>query len=126
VDALESLGYVLLEQGFFEEAEAPLKRALELSPEDVPVLYDYARLAMKRRDYTLAVERLEKVIAKYPTLTQAHYQLYLAYSRLKQVEKAQVKLAEFRRLEGLEKQVEKERITDEKLRTQQLVGQPAQ
>ena len=81
---------------------------------------------MKRRDYTLAVERLEKVIAKYPTLTQAHYQLFLAYSRLKQVEKAQVKLAEFKRLEGLEKQVEKERITDEKLRTQQMLGQPAQ
>jgi hypothetical protein len=41
------------------------------------------------------------------------------------MDKAQVKLAEFKRLEGLEKQVEKERIMDEKLRTQQMLGQPA-
>jgi hypothetical protein len=69
------------------------------------------------------VARLEKVIGKLPTLTQAHYQLFLAYSRLKQADKAQLELAEFKRLEALEKQVEKERIIDEKLRTQQLMGQ---
>jgi hypothetical protein len=57
------------------------------------------------------------------TLTQAHYQLFLAYSRLKQADKAQAELAEFKRLEALEKQVEKERIIDEKLRTQQMMGQ---
>jgi tetratricopeptide (TPR) repeat protein len=111
-----------MEQGRLDAAEAPLKHALELSPEDVPVLYDYARLALKRRDYPLAVARLEKVITKLPTLTQAHYQLFLAYSRLKQTEKAKAELAEFKRLEALEKQVEKERILDEQLRTQQMLG----
>jgi len=63
------------------------------------------------------------VIGKLPTLTQAHYQLFLAYSRLKRTEKAQAELTEFKRLEALEKQVERERILDEKLRTQQLLGQ---
>ena len=96
---------------------------MQLAPDEVPVLYDYARLALKRRDYPEAVTRLEKVITKLPTLTQAHYQLFLAYSRLKQADKAQVELAEFKRLEALEKQVERERIMDEKLRTQQLMGQ---
>ncbi len=112
-----------IEQGRLDEAEAPLQHALKLSPDEVPVLYDYARLALKRRDYPEAVARLEKVISKLPTLTQAHYQLFLAYSRLKQADKAQTELAEFKRLEALEKQVEKERIIDEKLRTQQLMGQ---
>ena len=126
VDALGSLGYVALEQGRFDEAEAPLKRALSLAPDSVPVLYDYARLAIKRRDYAEAAERLKKVIAKNPTHTQAHYQLFLAYSRLKQTDKAQAQLAEFKRLEALEKQVKQERILDERLRTQQMLGQPPQ
>ncbi|PYS59959.1 MAG: hypothetical protein DMF76_15085, partial [Acidobacteria bacterium] len=123
IDALSSLGYVAIEQGRLDDAEAPLKHALQLAPDEVPVLYDYARLALKRRDYPEAIARLEKVIGKLPTLTQAHYQLFLAYSRLKQTDKAQAELAEFKRLEALEKQVERERILDEKLRTQQLLGQ---
>jgi len=32
------------------DAEAPLRHALQLAPDEVPVLYDYARLALKRRD----------------------------------------------------------------------------
>jgi len=126
VDALSSLGYVAIEQGRLDEAEAPLKHALAIAPDEVPVLYDYARLALKRRDYPEAVARLEKVISKLPTLTQAHYQLFLAYSRLKETEKAQAELAEFKRLEALGKQVERERIVDEKLRTQQMLGQSPQ
>jgi tetratricopeptide (TPR) repeat protein len=126
VDALSSLGYVAIEQGRLDDAEAPLMHALQISPEEIPVLYDYARLALKRREYAEAVRRLEKVVNKLPTLTQAHYQLFLAYSRLKQADKAQIELAEFKRLEALEKQVEKERILDEKLRTQQLLGRTPQ
>jgi len=123
VDALSSLGYVAIEQGRLDDAEIPLKHALQLAPDEIPVLYDYARLALKRRDYPEAVARLEKVISKLPTLTQAHYQLFLAYTRLKQTDKAQAELAEFKRLEALEKQVERERNLDEKLRTQQILGQ---
>jgi rhomboid protease GluP len=122
VDALASLGYVSIEQGRLDEAEAPLKRALSLDPDDVPVLYDYARLAFKRRDYQEAAVRLQKVVAKNPAQTQAHYQLFLTYSRLKQTEKAQAELLEFKRLESLEKQATQDRILDEKLRIQQLVG----
>jgi DNA-binding SARP family transcriptional activator len=90
------------------------------------VLYDYARLAIKRRDYGEAVVRLARVTEKYPAATQAHYQLFLAYTRLKQPEKAQAALAEFKRLEALEKQVQQERVIDERLRTQQMLGHPQQ
>jgi len=119
---LASLGYVSIEQGRLEDAQAPLKRALELQPDNVPVLYDYARLALKRRDYAEAATRLQHVIERNPTHTQAHYQLFLAYSRLKQPDKAQTELEEFKRLEALEKQVKQERILDEKIRTQQMLG----
>ena len=69
-----------------------------------------------------AATRLQRVIERNPTHTQAHYQLFLAYSRLKQTDKAQTELEEFKRLEALEKQVKQERILDEKIRTQQMLG----
>lgn len=123
IDALASLGYVSIEQGRLDEAEAPLSRALKLDPQNVPVLYDYARLAIKRRDYAEAAIRLQRVISMAPANAQAHYQMFLAYSRLKQTDKAQTELAEFKRLEALEKQVKQERNLDERLRTQQMLGQ---
>jgi len=126
VDALASLGYVAIEQGRLEDAEAPLKRALSFDPNNVPVLYDYARLAVKRRDYNEAVIRLQRVIERQPAHTQAFYQLFLAYTRLKQTDKAQTMLAEFKRLEALDKQSQQERIMDDKLRTQQMLGQQPQ
>jgi tetratricopeptide (TPR) repeat protein len=126
VDALASLGYVAIEQGRLDEAATPLARALKLDPQNVPVLYDYARLAVKRRDYAEAAVRLQKVLNLAPGHGQAHYQLFLSYSRLKQTDKAQTELAEFKRLEALEKQVRQERNLDERLRTQQMLGQKSQ
>ncbi len=112
-----------IEQGRLEEAEAPLKRALSLDPNNIPVLYDYARLALKERNFTEAATRLQQVIAKSPSHTAAHYQLFLAYTRLKQADQAQTELAEFKRLDALEKDSTKERSTDEKLRIQQMLNQ---
>jgi tetratricopeptide (TPR) repeat protein len=126
VDALASLGYVGIEQGLIDEAEAPLERALKLDPQNVPALYDYARIAVKRRDYSEAAIRLQRVIHLAPTHAQAHYQLFLTYSRLKHTDKAQAELAEFKRLEALEKQVKQERNLDDRLRTQQMLGQTQQ
>jgi tetratricopeptide (TPR) repeat protein len=126
VDALASLGYVGIEQGRIDEAEAPLARALKLDPQNVPALYDHARIAVKRRDYPEAAVRLLKVIQLAPTHAQAHYQLFLTFSRLKQTDQAQIELAEFKRLEALEKQVKQERNLDERLRTQQMLDPSAQ
>lgn len=123
VDALSSLGYVAIEQGRFEDAEAPLKHALTVEPNNVAVLYDYARLALKERNFEEAVTRLQQVVTKSPSHTSAHYQLFLAYSRLKRTEQAKAALAEFKRLDALEKESVKERTMDEKLRIQQTLNQ---
>ena len=123
VDTLASLGFISIEQGRVDEAEALLERALRINPNEVVVLYDYARVALKRRDYAEAAKRLAQVIAKHPAYTQAYYQLFLAYTRLKQADKAQAALVEFKRLDALEKQTNQERIMDDKVRTQQMLGQ---
>jgi tetratricopeptide (TPR) repeat protein len=123
VDALASLGYVAIEQGRLEDAEIPLKHALSLDPNNVPVLYDYARLAVKQRKLTEAAQRLQQVLARSPSHTSAHYQLFLVYSRLKQAGQAQAELAEFKRLDALEKESTRERSADEKLRIQQMLNQ---
>lgn len=122
LDALASLGYVAIEQGRLDDADTTLREALRLDPKNAPVLYDYARLAVKRRDYPEAVKRLEAVLALQPTHTQSYYQLFIAYSRLKDRTKAQTALSEFKRLEALEKQVREERNRDENARTQQMLG----
>lgn len=123
LDALASLGFIAIEQGRLDEAEAWLSRALKIDPKNLVVLYDYARVSSKRRDYPEAAKRLEHVIGLSPGHTQAHYQLFLAYTRLKQPEKAQNELAAFKRLDALEKQTNQERMMDDKLRTQQMLGQ---
>ena len=105
------------------EAEAPLRHALNLDPNNVPVLYDYARLALKQRNFAEAALRLQQVLARSPAHTAAHYQLFLAYTRLKQTEQAQQELTEFKRLDALEKDSTKERAADEKLRIQQMLNQ---
>lgn len=124
VEALASLGYVAIEQGRFEEAKKPIEKALSLDRQNAAVLYDYARLAIKEKNYGEAVKRLEAVIAINKFNPQAHYQLFLSYSPLKQAEKANAALAEFKRLEALDKQAQNERIFDEKLRTQKMLGRP--
>ena len=126
MDALASLGYIAIEQGRLDDAEAPLKRAIALDPKNAAVLYDYARIPVKRRDYAEAVARLRRVVEENPAHTQAFYQLFLSYTRLKEKEKADAALAEFKRLEALEKQVTQERIMDERLRTQQILNNSPQ
>ena len=86
------------------------------------VLLDNARLAIKRRNNAEAAARLERVVAKNPTHTAAHYQLFLMYSRLKQPEKAEAELKEFKRLDALEKQSMQERRQDEQLRVRRITG----
>jgi len=63
------------------------------------------------------------VLANSPSYTAAHYQLFLAYTQLKQPEQAQAELVEFKRLDALEKDSTKDRMADEKLRIQQMLNQ---
>jgi tetratricopeptide (TPR) repeat protein len=121
IEALSSLGYLALEQGRFADAETMLQKVLSLDPQNPIALFDFGRLAVKQRDYQSAVARLERVIAINKYNPQVFYQIFLAYSRLKQTEKANEALAEFKRLDALEKQARQERIFDERIRAQKLL-----
>ena len=118
------MGYINIEQGRLADAEPLLKKVLLLDANNTPTLFEFARLAIKQRNYEEGVRRLEKVVDKDKLHTQAYYQLFLAYSRLKITDKAQTALASFKRLEALERQSTEERLLDEKLRTQRMLNQP--
>jgi predicted Zn-dependent protease len=63
--------------------------------------YDLGRLLIKQKKYTEAVPILEDGAALNKNDPGIRYQLFIAYSRLKQKEKADATLAEFKRLEKL-------------------------
>ena len=89
----------------------------------MPVLYDFARLRSSGATYCRGRVRLQRVIEKNPTHSSSYQFRRIRASAAG--EKAS-RLAEFKRLEALEKQVKQERIMDEKLRTQQMLGQTPQ
>jgi tetratricopeptide (TPR) repeat protein len=59
----------------------------------------------KLRQVDRAIEGYRRVLDFSPDHTRAHYQLFLLYSRSKQNDKAQEQLAEFHRLQDMEKMV---------------------
>jgi tetratricopeptide (TPR) repeat protein len=109
--------------GNYDEAEKVLQKAISLDGANIGALYDHSRLEIKRRNYATAVKYLERVTQLDRINPQAYYQLFLAYSRLKQADKANGALAEFKRLDALEKQSKSERMLDEKLRAAQLLNE---
>ncbi len=62
------------------------------------------------------MEYFERVLKLSPDNTQAHYQLFLLYTRSKQAERASAELERFHRLEELEKMVRREESTITKTR----------
>jgi tetratricopeptide (TPR) repeat protein len=99
-DALAQLGFILGERARFAEAEQLLRRALVVSHDRHFVAhYDLGRLLVKLRRYDEAIPVLERgatLNARYPGI---HYQLFLAFSRLKRKEAADRELALFKQLE---------------------------
>lgn len=124
VECLANLGFVQIEQGNLPEASATLQKTLQLDPRNITALYDSARISLKERNYSEAAAKLEKVVAINRFNPQTHYQLFIAYSRMKQTDKAKVALDEFKRLDELEKQALKDRVLDERRRSERLLGTP--
>jgi tetratricopeptide (TPR) repeat protein len=96
---LSSLGYIASQRGQNEEAERFLRRAIELDPKSYPPYHDLGRLLVKTRRYDEALPILTRGAALNTTDAGVHYQLFLAYSRLKKKDEADRELAEFKRLE---------------------------
>jgi tetratricopeptide (TPR) repeat protein len=71
------LGREYFRDGFWEGATGEYNLAIERGPNNaayVLALYEYTRLAVKRRDYAESVVRLRRVIEKYPAHARSFYQ----------------------------------------------------
>ena len=96
VPTLIALGDVRLEQGRPEAAEPLFARASSLRPGSVRARIGLGRTALMRRDYRLAVERLEEGLAVDPEAADVHYPLAMAYRGLGEMEKAEAHLRQRR------------------------------
>lgn len=101
VAALIWLGDVYLASGRSDDAEWPLRKALEKDGRSVATLYRLGRLAMARRDYAGAVKHLEEALAVAPGARGLHYPLGLAYRGLGDQARAQAHLVREHALEGV-------------------------
>lgn len=98
-DAFASLGYIASQRGENVEAETLLRRAIELDPKGFSSYHDLGRLLVKLRRYEEAVPLLTRGVELNDKDPGVHYQLFLAYSRLKRKDEADKELAEFKRLD---------------------------
>jgi predicted Zn-dependent protease len=87
------------ERGQTGEAERLLRRALALDPDNYPATYDLGRLLVRLARYDEALSILERGTHLSEKDPGVHYQLFLAYSRLKRKEDANRELAAFKRLD---------------------------
>ncbi|HMF58231.1 MAG TPA: tetratricopeptide repeat protein [Pyrinomonadaceae bacterium] len=100
VDALAQLGFILGEHAHYEEAEQLLQRAMRLSNNrHFVAIYDMGRLLVKTQRYEEAIPILLRGTMLNTRFPGIHYQLFLAYSRLKRRAEASQELEIFKRLD---------------------------
>lgn len=98
-DALSNLGYIASQRGENVEAERLLRRAIQLDPKAFPSYHDLGRLLVKLRRYDEALPLLKRGVELNDKDPGIRYQLFLAYSRLRRKDEADKELAEFKRLD---------------------------
>jgi tetratricopeptide (TPR) repeat protein len=98
-DVLASLGYIAIERGETAKAEQILRQTVKIDPKNFPAYYDLGRLLIREKKYSEALPILEIGASLNAQDPGIHYQLFLAYSRLKQKQKAEIAFSEFKRLE---------------------------
>ena len=100
---LSNLGYIASQRGENVEAERLLRRAIQLDPKSYPSYHDLGRLLVKLRRYEEALPLLTRGVELNTKDPGVHYQLFLAYSRLNRKEQADRELAEFKKLDEVNK-----------------------
>ncbi|MDH3494788.1 MAG: tetratricopeptide repeat protein, partial [Acidobacteriota bacterium] len=98
-DVLANLGFLAFQRGEIEKAEKILRRTLELDPDNFTALYDLGRLLVREKRVNEALPILLRGTEIGKNDPGIFYQLFIAYSRLKQKAKADTAFAEFKRLE---------------------------
>jgi tetratricopeptide (TPR) repeat protein len=92
VPSLVWLGAMRLVAGDSDGAEAPLSKALALQPKDPAALYQAGRVALAKRQYQVAVDRLSAAANAAPQASSVQYPLSLAYRGLGDVTNADAHL----------------------------------
>jgi tetratricopeptide (TPR) repeat protein len=77
-----------------DAAEAAIKTALELAPQDPWSRALAGRIALDKHDYAEAIDQLQKAVKLAPHLVQAHYYMSQAYKALGNTTQAQAELKE--------------------------------
>ena len=86
--------------------ETHLRQAAAMDPTFMPARLSLGKLFMRSQRWTEAVSEFEQVIKLDPGVTEAYYQLGLAYGRLKRSADAQSAMATFKRLTDTQKKQE--------------------
>ena len=100
VDAWAQLGFVVGDRGRDVEAEKLLRRAVALDPRHFYANYDFGRLLVRTRRYDEAIGVLGVAAQIRPRDPGVHYQLFIAYTRLKRKDDAAHELAIFKQYDA--------------------------
>ena len=111
-DALAQLGFVLSERSANSEAEAVLRHAIALNARHFYANYNLGRLLVRMKRYDAAIPILRNAEAIRPRDPAPHYQLFIAYSRLKQSGPAERELGLFKQYDAERKASPAETIED--------------
>lgn len=83
---LQGMAYYLNEQ--LEPAEAAFLKALTIAPSNKSILYNLAALALRKKDYSLAQQRYQEVLAQDKADLKSLMQLHLLALRAGEVEQS--------------------------------------
>jgi len=97
-DSNALLGAMLSDMNKPVEAERSLRIAISLDPGHFNSNHDLGRLLIRQGKFDAALPFLQRASALMPADPDVHYQLFLAYSRLKQKPEADRELAIFKEL----------------------------
>ncbi len=97
-DALALTGAILFDKNELAESEKYLRQAILQSPNNFNANNDLGRLLVKQQKYAEALPILLQASSFMPNNADVHYQLFLAYSRLKRKADADKELAIFKQL----------------------------
>jgi len=119
VASLVGAGSIAVEQNGFVEAEKFLQSALARDPDHVEANYQLGLLRFKEQRYDSAIEVFNRVLWLRPDHTQAEYHLYLALSRTHEDAAAEAALAQWKKLEALDRKVRSQEVAYEMARAAQ-------
>jgi tetratricopeptide (TPR) repeat protein len=100
-DVLANLGYIALERGDLLKAEQYLRQTIKLDSGNFSSHYDLGRLLNRQKKFSDAIPILERGAEMNKLDPGIRYQLFVAYTRTKQKEKADGAFSEFKRLEKI-------------------------